>query len=141
MRILSTATSSTRALWPNAGAPLSATRSIRMNATRRRSHLSTGMAAGGAAAGNGSTGSAMGGGATSDGRRPYFSIRYRIVLREMPRAAAAREMFQPVDWRAATRASRSTAPVDVAGTARGVEDAAGIAAPDAVGRAPADAAR
>ncbi|PYM14554.1 MAG: hypothetical protein DMD81_17530, partial [Candidatus Rokuibacteriota bacterium] len=46
-----------------------------------------------------------------------------------------------VDWRAATRASRSTAPVDVAGTVRGMEDAAGIAAPDAVGRAPADTAR
>ena len=78
----------------------------RSSVTRRRSHRSA-AGAGGAGAGDGTAGGAgegralrgsarrAGAGASPD-RSPYFSIRARRVLREMPRSDAVREMFQLV---------------------------------------------
>jgi hypothetical protein len=45
-------------------------------------------------------------------RRPYFSIRARRVLREMPRAAALRRMLPPVSRRATSMRARSASSRD-----------------------------
>ena len=80
--------------------------------TRRRSHRSAAGTAGAGAPGGATGGRGAGRGTRrgTDGAgtpllRPYFSMRARSVLREIPRSAAEREMFQRV-WRS-TSATRS----------------------------------